>query len=110
MVDKMTTPKQRVIGSSELWHQVLQQSVAAAPLNRPVLLVGERGTGKELIAERLHYLSLRWQQPYLQVNCAPAMSENLLESELFGHEMGGALRATRSRAGLFERADGGTLF
>lgn len=102
-------PKQRVIGSSELWHQVLQQASQVAPLNRPVLLVGERGTGKELIAERLHYLSLRWQQPYLQVNCA-AMSENLLESELFGHEMGAFTGATRSRAGLFERADGGTLF
>jgi Transcriptional regulator containing PAS, AAA-type ATPase, and DNA-binding domains len=75
----MTAPKQRVIGSSELWHQVLQQASQVAPLNRPVLLVGERGTGKELIAERLHYLSLRWQQPYLQVNCA-AMTENLLES------------------------------
>ena len=105
----MTTPKQRVIGSSELWHQVLQQASQVAPLNRPVLLVGERGTGKELIAERLHYLSLRWQQPYLQVNCA-AMTENLLESELFGHEMGAFTGATRSRAGLFERADGGTLF
>jgi hypothetical protein len=109
LVDKMTTPKQRVIGSSELWHQVLQQASQVAPLNRPVLLVGERGTGKELIAERLHYLSLRWQQPYLQVNCA-AMSENLLESELFGHEIGAFTGATRSRAGLFERADGGTLF
>nr|WP_321241078.1 phage shock protein operon transcriptional activator [uncultured Tolumonas sp.] len=105
----MTTPKQRVIGSSELWHQLLQQASQVALLNRPVLLVGERGTGKELIAERLHYLSLRWQQPYLQVNCA-AMSENLLESELFGHEMGAFTGATRSRAGLFERADGGTLF
>ena len=105
----MIAPKQRVIGSSELWHQVLQQASQVAPLNRPVLLVGERGTGKELIAERLHYLSLRWQQPYLQVNCA-AMTENLLESELFGHEIGAFTGATRSRAGLFERADGGTLF
>jgi psp operon transcriptional activator len=105
----MTAPKQRVIGSSELWHQVLQQASQVAPLNRPVLLVGERGTGKELVAERLHYLSHRWQQPYLQVNCA-AMQENLLESELFGHETGAFTGATRSRAGLFERADGGTLF
>jgi psp operon transcriptional activator len=105
----MTIPKQRVIGSSELWHQVLQRASQVAPLNRPVLLVGERGTGKELVAERLHYLSRRWQQPYLQVNCA-AMQENLLESELFGHETGAFTGATRSRAGLFERADGGTLF
>ena len=105
----MTTPKQHVIGSSEIWHQVLQQASQLAPLNRPVLLIGERGTGKELIAERLHYLSKRWQQPYLQVNCA-AMQENLLESELFGHEVGSFTGATRSREGLFERADGGTLF
>jgi psp operon transcriptional activator len=101
--------KQQIIGSSECWHQVLQQVSQVAPLNRPILIIGERGTGKELIAERLHYLSMRWQQPYLQVNCA-AMQENLLESELFGHEAGAFTGATRSRAGLFERADGGTLF
>ena len=105
----MAAPKQQIIGSSECWHQVLQQVSQVAPLNRPVLIIGERGTGKELIAERLHYLSRRWQQPYLQVNCA-AMQENLLESELFGHEPGAFTGATRSRAGLFERADGGTLF
>ncbi len=105
----MATAKQQIIGSSECWHQVLQQVSQVAPLNRPVLIIGERGTGKELVAERLHYLSKRWQQPYLQVNCA-AMQENLLESELFGHEAGAFTGATRSRAGLFERADGGTLF
>lgn len=105
----MAGQKQQIIGSSECWHQVLQQVSQVAPLNRPILIIGERGTGKELIAERLHYLSMRWQQPYLQVNCA-AMQENLLESELFGHEAGAFTGATRSRAGLFERADGGTLF
>nr|WP_067294434.1 phage shock protein operon transcriptional activator [Marinobacterium profundum] len=98
-----------LIGSSELFHQVLNQVSGLAPLNRPVLVIGERGTGKELIAARLHYLSGRWQQPYLQVNCA-AMSESLLESELFGHEAGAFTGATRARAGLFERAEGGTLF
>lgn len=105
----MTTPKQQIIGSSEIWYQLLQRASQAASLNRPVLIVGERGTGKELIAERIHYLSPRWQRPYLQINCA-AMQENLLESELFGHEAGAFTGATRSRAGLFERADGGTLF
>lgn len=105
----MASARQNIIGSSEALHQVLQQTSKVAVLNRPVLVIGERGTGKELIAERLHYLSGRWQQPYLQVNCA-AMSEHLLESELFGHEAGAFTGASRSRAGLFERADGGTLF
>ncbi len=105
----MAESRPALIGSSELFHQVLSQASRLAPLNRPVLVIGERGTGKELIAERLHYLSGRWQQPYLQVNCA-AMSESLLESELFGHEAGAFTGATRARAGLFERAEGGTLF
>ncbi len=105
----MPIEKQRILGSSEVWHQILVQVSQVAPLNRPVLIVGERGTGKELIAERLHYLSSRWQQSYLQVNCA-AMQENLLESELFGHEMGAFTGAVKSRAGLFERADAGSLF
>jgi len=104
----MEISRQPLVGSSEALHQVLEQVSKAASLNRPVLIVGERGTGKELIAERLHYLSPRWDQPYLQVNCA-AMSENLLESELFGHEAGAFTGANRGRAGLFERADGGTL-
>jgi psp operon transcriptional activator len=105
----MAESRPALIGSSELFHQVLSQVSRLAPLNRPVLVIGERGTGKELIAERLHYLSQRWQQPYLQVNCG-AMSESLLESELFGHEAGAFTGAIRARAGLFERAEGGTLF
>jgi len=105
----MAQSRQPLIGSSELFHQLLSRSSRLAPLSRPVLIIGERGTGKELIAERLHYLSGRWQQPYLQVNCA-AMSESLLESELFGHEVGAFTGATRAREGLFERAEGGTLF
>ncbi len=105
----METTRQPLIGSSEALHLVLDQVSKVAKLNRPILVVGERGTGKELIAARLHYLSSRWDQAYLQVNCA-AMSENLLESELFGHEAGAFTGATRGRAGLFERADGGTLF
>tara|TARA_B100000315_G_scaffold208356_1_gene203606 strand:- start:656 stop:1603 length:948 start_codon:yes stop_codon:yes gene_type:complete len=78
------------------------------PLNRPCLVVGERGTGKELLAARLHYLSPRWNGPLIKVNCA-ALSETLLESELFGHEMGAFTGAQRKRAGRFELADNGTL-
>ncbi|NVK40272.1 MAG: phage shock protein operon transcriptional activator [Oceanospirillaceae bacterium] len=105
----MIQARQTLIGSSDNFHQVLTQASRLAPLDRPVLVIGERGTGKELLGERLHYLSSRWQQPYLQVNCA-AMSESLLESELFGHEAGAFTGANRARAGLFERAEGGTLF
>ena len=74
-----------------------------------MLVLGERGTGKELAAERLHFLSPRWDAPFVKVNCA-AMAETLLESELFGHEAGAFTGATRQHTGRFERADGGTLF
>ena len=80
----------------------------AAPLSKPVLVVGERGTGKELIASRLHFLSRRWEQPLVKVNCA-ALTETILESELFGHEAGAFTGAARTHIGHFERADGGTL-
>tara|TARA_B110000459_G_C16552321_1_gene467337 strand:- start:285 stop:872 length:588 start_codon:yes stop_codon:yes gene_type:complete len=80
-----------------------------APLNKPVLIVGERGTGKELIAARLHFLSHRWEGSFLKINCA-AMSETLLEAQLFGHEAGAYTGATKQRKGYFERANGGTLF
>lgn len=80
-----------------------------APLSKPVLIVGERGTGKELIAARLHYLSKRWDQEFLKMNCA-AINENLLESELFGHESGSFTGASKMHKGRFERADRGTLF
>ncbi len=81
----------------------------AARVDRPVLLVGERGTGKELAANRLHYLSSRWKEPYIPVNCA-ALPPALLESELFGHESGSFTGASKLRKGRFEEADGGTLF
>ncbi|MDY6982718.1 MAG: phage shock protein operon transcriptional activator, partial [Pseudomonadota bacterium] len=70
---------------------------------------GERGTGKELVAARLHYLSKRWAQTFLKLNCA-AFNENLLESQLFGHEPGAFTGATKQQKGYFERADNGTLF
>ncbi len=78
-------------------------------MQRPVLIIGERGTGKELIAERLHRLSSRWGEPLIIMNCA-ALPETLIEAELFGHEAGAFTGATRQRAGRFEEADKGTLF
>jgi psp operon transcriptional activator len=80
-----------------------------APLDKPVLVVGERGTGKEFCAERLHFLSKRWDRRLIKLNCA-AIAETLLESELFGHEAGAFTGAVKRRSGLFEQADGGTLF
>ena len=101
--------KQDLIGESASFLETLERVPRAAPLDRPVLLVGERGTGKELIAERLHYLSPRWDQPLIRLNCA-AISPSLLESELFGHEAGAFTDASRRRIGRFEQADRGTLF
>jgi len=87
----------------------VERASRAAPLNRPVLVIGERGTGKELIAERLHHLSSRWSGPLIVMNCA-ALPENLIEAELFGHEAGSFTGAAKTRHGRFEEADGGTLF
>ena len=97
------------IGQSAAFQDAVDRASQAAMLDRPVLVIGERGTGKELIAERLHRLSMRWDRPYVIMNCA-AMPETLIESELFGHEAGAFTGATRTRAGRFEEADGGTLF
>lgn len=98
-----------MIGKSRALAKALDQLSHLAQINRPILVVGERGTGKELAAERLHYLSARWDAPLIKVNCA-AMADSLLESELFGHEPGAFTGATRTHRGRFERADGGTLF
>lgn len=100
---------ERLIGESSAFLEMLEFVSQIAPLNKPVLLVGERGTGKELIAARLHYLSQRWDQEFLKMNCA-AINDNLLESELFGHEAGSFTGATKLHKGRFERADKGTLF
>jgi len=100
---------QRLIGESSALADVLDQVSQVAPLNRPILVIGERGTGKELVAERLHFLSSRWEQPFLKVNCG-AISESLLDADLFGYEPGAFTGANRVHKGRFERADEGTLF
>ncbi|KOC90267.1 phage shock protein operon transcriptional activator [Winslowiella iniecta] len=100
---------ENLLGESNNFLEVLEQVSRLAPLNKPVLVIGERGTGKELIASRLHYLSDRWQGPFISLNCA-ALNENLLDSELFGHEAGAFTGAQKRHLGRFERADGGTLF
>ncbi|WP_439333808.1 phage shock protein operon transcriptional activator [Vibrio agarilyticus] len=88
---------------------MLDQVSRLAPIERPVLIIGERGTGKELIAQRLHYLSQRWDKPLVTLNCA-ALNEHLVDSELFGHEAGAFTGAKGTHSGRFERAEGGTLF
>jgi psp operon transcriptional activator len=97
------------IGQSLAFLDAVERASRAAPLNRSVLVIGERGTGKELIAERLHHLSSRWAGPLIIMNCA-ALPENLIEAELFGHEAGSFTGAAKTRYGRFEEADGGTLF
>ena len=101
-------PTQPIIGEAPPFLEMLEHVSRAAPLDKPVLVVGERGTGKELIASRLHFLSDRWEQRIVKVNCA-ALTESILESELFGHEAGAFTGAQRTHIGHFERADGGTL-
>ena len=97
------------VGQSNAVLDAVERASRAAALNRPVLVIGERGTGKELIAERLHHLSPRWSGPLVVMNCA-ALPESLIEAELFGHEAGSFTGATKTRHGRFEEADSGTLF
>ncbi|WP_295636375.1 phage shock protein operon transcriptional activator [Novosphingobium sp.] len=97
------------VGQSSAFLDAVERASRAAPMRRPVLVIGERGTGKELIAERLHRLSPRWGEPLVTLNCA-ALPETLIEAELFGHEAGSFTGATRARIGRFEEADKGTLF
>ena len=96
-------------GQSAEFLDFLERLSGVAKIERPILIVGERGTGKELAAARLHYLSDRWQGPIVALNCS-ALSPSLIESELFGHESGAFTGATARRQGRFEAADGGTLF
>ena len=99
----------QLIGEDPNWLEAQEHVSRLAPLDRPCLIIGERGTGKELIGERMHFLSRRWEGPFVKVNCA-ALSEQLLDSELFGHERGAFTGATERRLGRFELADRGTLF
>lgn len=98
-----------MIGESPGFLEVLEHVSRIAPLDRPVLVIGERGTGKELIAARIHFLSGRWDKPFVKMNCA-AITESLLETELFGHEAGSFTGATKRRLGRFELANQGSLF
>lgn len=106
----MSKPQdQQLIGESPAFLEVLEHVSRVAPLNRPVLVIGERGTGKELIAARIHFLSVRWDSPFIKMNCA-ALVESLLETELFGHEAGSFTGADKRRLGRFELANHGSLF
>lgn len=97
------------VGESTAFLDFQARLSEVAKINRPVLIIGERGTGKEMAARRLHYLSTRWDQNLVTLNCA-ALSPNLLEDELFGHEPGSFTGANRRRKGRFETANFGTLF
>jgi psp operon transcriptional activator len=97
------------LGQSQSFLEFRERLSRVAPINRPVLLIGERGTGKELAASRLHFLSARWQGPLVALNCS-ALTASLIETELFGFEKGAFTGATERRRGRFESADGGTLF
>ncbi len=101
--------RQEALGQSEVFLDFQDRLSQVAPVDRPVLLMGERGTGKELAAQRLHFLSRRWEGPFVTLNCA-TLSPTLIESELFGHERGAFTGAEGRRAGRFEAASGGTLF
>ncbi len=97
------------MGQSEKFLEFQERLSRVAPVERPVLLIGERGTGKELAASRLHFLSRRWEGPFVTLNCS-TLSPTLIESELFGHEKGAFTGAEGRRKGRFEAADGGSLF
>ncbi|MFA7350481.1 MAG: nif-specific transcriptional activator NifA [Methylotenera sp.] len=100
---------ENVIGQSKRMQEVFADVHMAAPGKSTVLLRGESGTGKEVIARSIHFLSSRKNKPFIKVNCA-ALTESLLESELFGHEKGAFTGALQERIGRFEQANGGTLF
>jgi len=107
--DHLTSKFPEALGRSEAFLTFQENLSRAAKVDRPILLIGERGTGKELAAARMHYLSPRWREPLVALNCA-ALAPSLIESELFGHEAGAFTGAARRRIGRFEAAHGGTLF
>lgn len=105
----MERQTENYIGESEVFLDFQRRIADAATVDRSVLVIGERGSGKELAASRLHYLSKRWQKNLVTVNCA-ALAPTLIESELFGYEQGAFTGAGKTRKGRFEEAQGGTLF
>ncbi len=107
MVSSVDLPP--LVGQSPAFLELMERVSLAAPQDRPLLLIGERGTGKDVFGLRLHFLSRRGQGPVVQLNCA-ALPDTLLETELFGHEAGAFTGAGSRRIGRFEMADGGTLF
>jgi psp operon transcriptional activator len=101
--------REDALGQAEVFLEFQERLSRVAPIDRPVLVLGERGTGKELAATRLHYLSKRWQGPLVALNCS-ALSPTLIEAELFGYEKGAFTGAAQRRTGRFEAAHEGTLF
>jgi two-component system nitrogen regulation response regulator NtrX len=106
---QQAAPVREIIGQSEAIQQVREKLLLVAPTSASVLITGENGTGKELVARALHFLSRRSHRPFVEVNCA-AIPEDLIESELFGHEKGAFTGATSRRQGKFDLAHEGTLF
>lgn len=109
LVEAITRPGDRIIGTSEAMNEVLSLVSRAAPTDANVMLLGENGTGKELIARELHRQSDRSDKVFISIDLG-AVSESLFESELFGHKKGAFTGATEDRLGRFQAADGGTLF
>lgn len=109
MYHDIHSPPSEAVGQSDSFLMFQERLSLAARADRPVLIIGERGTGKELAAAKLHYLSRRWDGPFIPLNCA-ALAKSLLDSELFGHEAGAFTGAATRRKGKFEAADNGTLF
>ena len=101
--------KEMGIGESDVFLDFQDRLSRVAGVDRSVLIIGERGSGKELAVQRIHYLSPRWQKSLVAVNCA-ALPSSLIESELFGYEQGAFTGAVKTRKGRFEEAEGGTLF
>ncbi len=104
-----STPKQTLVGESAAMREVVRMVEKVAPTGKPVLIEGESGTGKEVVARSIQERSLLADKPFVTINCA-ALPENLVESELFGHQKGSFTGASSEKLGLFEIADGGTLF
>jgi len=109
LVEEIRSDRDAMVGESPPLRRVLEQIAQVAPTDSTVLIQGETGTGKELVARAIHARSPRRERPLVKVNCA-ALPRDLVESELFGHEKGAFTGATQQRRGRFELADGGTLF